>query len=346
MTLICDELNPLRSSRWDELAQSTPDYSCFHSSNWARVLHDSYGYEPVYLALSKAGQTVALIPFMTVSSLLSPRRGVSLPFSDYCEPLLMVDNSGPELLDWLIGYSRRIGWKTMELRGGNGHFPAVPRSCTFYRHQLDLTVGEDGLLSGLRDSTRRNIMKAIKQGVEIRISTTGEALQQFCLLNCLTRRQHGLPPQPYSFFKNIQTHIIGQGHGIVVLASYRKRLIAGAVYFHCGDQALYKYGASDRDYQQLRANNLVMWEALRWYERQHARTLCFGRTETDNQGLLQFKTGWGATEKVIGYYLFDVGRQSFVEGNHKVKGWQSSICRKLPLPILRLAGAILYKSAG
>jgi len=50
-----------------------------------------------------------------------------------------------------------------------------------------------------------------------------------------------------------------------MLASHKGKNIASAVYFHFGDKAIYKYGASDRKYQHLRANNLVMWEAIRWF---------------------------------------------------------------------------------
>ena len=52
--------------------------------------------------------------------------------------------------------------------------------------------------------------------------------------------------------------------GFIVLGSYRGAAIAANVYFHFGDQVIYKYGASDKTYQHLRANNLVMWEAIKW----------------------------------------------------------------------------------
>ena len=45
-------------------------------------------------------------------------------------------------------------------------------------------------------------------------------------------------------------------NGFVALASYSNRVVAGAVFFHFGSKAIYKYGASDRNYQHLRANNL------------------------------------------------------------------------------------------
>jgi hypothetical protein len=346
MSLTCEQLNPLLSDRWEELVQQMPGRSFFHSANWARVLHDSYGYEPAYIALFRQGVSVALIPFMTVNSLLTSRRGVSLPFTDYCEPLITDHDAIPEVLEWLVEHARRTGWKTVEIRGGGSHFASVPRSRFFYRHTLDLSAGEEALDSRLRESTRRNIRKGMREGVEISAGTSLQAVEAFYRLNCSTRKQHGLPPQPYHFFKNIHAHILSREQGVVLLATYRNRTIAGAVCFHSGRQALYKYGASDVNCQQLRANNLVMWEALRWYVARGYARFCFGRTEPENQGLRQFKAGWGPEEQVINYYKYDVGKGAFVEDISHVKSWQMAICRIMPAPILRLTGAILYKSAG
>jgi len=70
-------------------------------------------------------------------------------------------------------------------------------------------------------------------------------MKDFYHLNTMTRREHGLPPQPYKFF------------------------------------------------QHLRANNLVMWEAIKWSCEKKFQSLSFGRTEPENKGLMQFKAGWG-----------------------------------------------------
>jgi lipid II:glycine glycyltransferase (peptidoglycan interpeptide bridge formation enzyme) len=107
----------------------------------------------------------------------------------------------------------------------------------------------------------------------------------------MTRKEHGLPPQPFHFFKKIHDHIISKNLGVVVLASFDRENVAGAIYFHIGEKAVFKYGASDKKFQHLRANNLVMWEAIKWYSQNGYRSLCFGRTEPENQGLLQFKSG-------------------------------------------------------
>jgi lipid II:glycine glycyltransferase (peptidoglycan interpeptide bridge formation enzyme) len=162
----------------------------------------------------------------------------------------------------------------------------------------------------------------------------------------MTRKHHGLPPQPYHFFKKIYDHIISKNLGFVVLASHENRNIACAVFFHFGDKAIYKYGASDRNYQHLRANNLVMWEAIKWYCQNGYKSLSFGRTESENRGLKQFKTGWGTRENVINYYKYDFKKDTFTTDHLTVTKLQQSFFRKMPIPLLNIFGSLLYRHIG
>ena len=134
--------------------------------------------------------------------------------------------------------------------------------------------------------------------------------------------------------------------GFIVLASFRGAPIAANVYFYFGDQILYKYGASDRAFQHLRANNLVMWEAIKWGCDRGYRTLCFGRTEPDNEGLRQFKAGWGAREHLIKYYRFDLRKDAFIKTPTIVNPLYKKIFSKLPIPALNMLGRILYRHMG
>ena len=171
------------------------------------------------------------------------------------------------------------------------------------------------------------------------------SLKEFNRLNCITRKLHGLPPQPYHFFEKIYEHIISQKKGFVVLAYYQNKPVAGAVYFHFNGQAIYKYGASDRKFQHLRPNNLVMWEAIKWYAQNGFRSFSFGRTEPENTGLLQFKRGWGAKEKKISYYKYNIKENTFIKEHSKVKS-SYKLFKIMPVPILRLTGKLLYRHVG
>ena len=286
-----------------------------------------------------------MVPVMEVKSVLTGKRGVSLPFTDYCNPIADGGIQFLDLFHHITEYGKDCGWKSIEFRDGNNALPLTPPSVNYLGHTLDLYRGE-GVFSSFRDSTKRNIKKAIKEGVKVEISNSFESIKEFYRLNCMTRKRHGLPPQPFSFFKKIHDHVLSKNLGLVILASYGQEAIAGAVYFHLGEKAVYKYGASDLGNQELRANNLVMWEAIKWYSQNGYKNLCFGRTEPENQGLIQFKSGWGTTEQQINYYRYDFRKGSFVSDSSRVTGFHNRLFRNLPVPILNKVGALLYRHVG
>ena len=74
-----------------------------------------------------------------------------------------------------------------------------------------------------------------------------------------------------------------------------------------GGRAIYKYGASDETFQDLRGGNLVMWAAIKNFVRAGgAKHLDLGRTSLGNEGLRKFKLGWGAREEKIEYVKYDL----------------------------------------
>ena len=338
-------INPLDFEGWDDMVLSANEYSFFHSSAWAKTLNETYKYKPYYFSLFDKNELKALVPLMEINSFLTGRRGVSLPFSDWCEPIINEEIMIKDLLNNITDYGKKSGWKYIEFRPGRKFPRELRASASFYHHILDLQEGEHQIFFKFRDSTRRNIKKAIREGVQVKICHSVESIREFYRLNCITRKYHGLPTQSYDFFKKIHEHIISQKKGFVALASYLKRNIAGAVYFHFGEKALFKYGAFDRRYQHLRPNNLVMWEAIKWYARNGFKSISFGRTELKNEGLLQFKRGWGTSEEIINYYKYDLGKDAFVKGPHSplIFYW---FLKKMPSPILNLIGLLFYRHVG
>lgn len=339
-------VNPLDNPHWDDLILSNPASSFFHSASWARVLVESYGYKPLYFASFSSERLCALMPVMEVNSSLTGNKGVSLPFTDYSNPIIDGAVQPQVFLNRALEHGRQRRWKYLELRAANLILPSTPPSLTYIGHTLDLNGTLDRIYSRFRGSTRRNVKKALREGVEINIGTSPDFVKEFYRLNCLTRREHGLPPQPYEFFKSIHRHVLLKDLGSVILASYRGKPIAGSVFFHFGRKALYKYGASDHTHQWLRANNLVMWEGIKAYSEKGYESICFGRTETENQGLLQFKSGWGTSEHLIRYYRYDFGRQTFVRTSSKVTGFHNKIFKKMPLLLLKKLGNVLYRHMG
>lgn len=247
------------------------------------------------------------------------------------------------VINKLSTLARERSWKYFEVRGGRETFPQNASPATqFYGHKLSLSNSDEELVAQFASGVRRAIRKAEKSGVEVEVTRTRSAILEFYRLHVGTRRRHGLPPQPLTFFLNIYEEIIKLGQGFVVLARSGSRFLAGAVFFQYGETAVYKFGASDEVFQEFRGNNLVMWEAIKFLARNGCKTLHFGRTSLDNDGLRRFKAGWGALEETMEYFKFDTKTEAWKITRDSGSGFHNKIFRRLPLAINRLAGAVIY----
>jgi hypothetical protein len=285
----------------------------------------------------------SLLPLMEVDSWLTGRRGVALPFTDHCDPLSESAADVQRLFQNALAWGRSRGWKSIELRGGRKDLSPAPASLAFYGHRLDLAAAEPRLFERMDGSARRAVRKAEKDGVTVAISESEEAVRDYYVLQCMTRKRHGLPPQPWRFFLNVWRRILSDHQGMVALAAWRGAKIAGAVYFHRGGRAVYKYGASDVRRQEVRANNLVMWEAIKWLAAHGVTTLHLGRTSLANEGLRRFKLNLGAVEDRLEYVKFDLQRNCFQTETDGVAGWHNAVFHRLPVCLARTAGELLYK---
>ncbi len=339
-------INPLKLTDWDELIQTHPSTTFFHSSHWARVLHSTYGYKLLYFTVRDNSNLTAIIPLMEIDSFLTGKRGVSLPFTDVCEPLISKNTSADEIWNALREYGEKNNWEYIEIRGGDGLDKNVPPSSWYYEHVLDLSKDVKCIHDNFRDSHKRNIRKAQKEGVEVAESDSLESIKDFYRLNLITRKRHGLPPQPFSFFKNIHQSVIEKKQGLLLIARHRGKVIAGAICFHFSDKALYKYAASDKRYQNLRPNNLIIWKALEHYCQQGHTSFNFGRTDQGHKGLKQFKSGWGAKEKRVHYYQYFFQNKKLITTLPAVDAWHTKVFNKMPVPLLKIIGTIFYKHIG
>jgi hypothetical protein len=166
-----------------------------------------------------------------------------------------------------------------------------------------------------------------------------DAVATFYELNQVTRKRHGLPPQPFGFFCAIHEYVLLKALGFAVLASYRGKPVAAAV-FHFGKKVLYKYGASVPEHQQLRANNLVMWKAIERLSKRGFESLYLAGP-LDRDGLRQ-SVRWGAKEYPISYYKHDFRQNKFVTHEQPVHGVTKMIFGSRR-PVLKAIGSLAYR---
>ncbi len=71
-----------------------------------------------------------------------------------------------------------------------------------------------------------------------------------------------------------------------------------------------------------------------------------GRTEPGNDGLRQFKRGWGTEEHPIHYFRYDLRQSAYVAGKQRGEPRYTGIFRATPAPVLNVIGSLFYRHMG
>jgi CelD/BcsL family acetyltransferase involved in cellulose biosynthesis len=270
------------------------------------------------------------------------RRFTSLPFTDYCPPLVTGEDTLAELSAALLGWQRTSQVHELVVHGALSSTAGIHVVARGVRHILPLGTTSQEFQRRIKGSQiDRAVKKAVREGLTARISRSEADMDTFYELHLRTRRRQGVPVQPRRFMRLLWRHVIDRGLGFLVLAHSAGRPIAGAVYLAWNGHLIYKFGASDSRFWQLRPNNLVIWTAIEWACEEGYRDLDFGRSDIDNQGLREFKRRWGATEVSLDYsYLAPAAPGPPFPGLSRQI--LARIIQSSPSLVCRLTGELLY----
>ena len=331
-----------RDAAWREYLLAHADALPYHHPAWLDTLAEVYGYEPrAAVVRAASGEIAGGIPLVEVGGRIRARRWISLPFTDLCPPL-----AGPGVDEHALGAAveqlrSERGVSSLEIRAPLAGSEARGEQ-RGVRHVLQLR-DPDELFAAFRSQVRRNIRKAEKSGVEIReAGSRDDLVRTYFALHADTRRRLGVPPQPRRFFDRLWHNVVDAGLGYLLLAYHGGTAIAGAVFLEWNGHVVYKYGASDREHWPLRPNNLLFWECIRRSAARGARTLDFGRTDLEDEGLRAFKESWGAPEQPLVYT--SLGRARPAGAGHGAQLLRPLV-KGSPSWVGRMVGAALYRLA-
>ncbi len=332
-------LDPRTDDRWEEFVGRASGATMFHHPAWLGLLADCYRYDFAASCLvDDAGRVVAGLPWARVESRLTGRRLVALPFSDACPPL--TDRAPEDELALAVDEHRRATGLGLEVRWRmEGLGDTVQR---YWRHTLQLEPDADAVAGRASSGIRRGVAKARREGLVFERRTDAAALDAFYGLHLRTRRHQGVPTQPKRFIDGLGA-LFERGHGFVALVNDDGRPIAAAVFLQLREHLIYKYGASDRSALARRPNNLLFAEVIRWACESGLRELDFGRTDLEQEGLRQFKRGWGADELPLHHTY--AGMEVPSGGGSRAQHLLAPVIRHSPPGVGRLLGT-LYRHFG
>jgi CelD/BcsL family acetyltransferase involved in cellulose biosynthesis len=282
-----------------------------------------------------------------VSSWITGKRLVSLPFVDHCEPLVNKPGDVLEMTRWLRAECDQQQYAYVELRplsSAADRYPGLYPSSSFYFHELDLKPSLEQLFQALhKDSVQRKVRRAEREKVSYKVGRSQQLIDDFYELLLITRRRHQLPPQPRRWFSNL---VECMGDKVELkLATKNETPIAAILTLRHGSSVIYKYGCSDHRFHHLGGMPFLFWRLIQESKEAGMERIDFGRTDIDNGGLSTFKDRFGAHRRSLTYY-----RYSTVRPARKKSGQSTKLFRKLvslmPDAVLRSAGSILYKHMG
>ena len=334
----------LTDSRWTDFVAAHPIATPFHHPDWTRLVAGCYGFRAFALAVSDAAGVIrAGLPVVEVRHFRGGPKWVSLPYTDYCPPLVSERQEEEELAAALQRAGRAAGVRRVEVRapiaGGSASGP------TALRHVLALGRNPAEVYAGFhRSQVQRNIRRAEREGLTVRRATRPHDLvDTFYRLHLRTRRRQGVPVQPRRFFRLLWEHAIANGLGSVLIVEVSGQPIAAAVLLAWNGTVIYKFGASDASRWSLRPNHLLFWHAIRAACEQGYRWFDFGRTDIGQEGLRNFKLSWGAVEEPLLYGTLG-GRPGLAPAaGGMATRMLGPVIRHGPLLLSRAFGETLYR---
>ena len=338
---------------WSTLIEEQVKNTFYYDARWFELLQKLYGYRIIPLTTTNAeNQIMGFLPLSLISSPVTGRRFVSLPFSDHCPMLAADEASANDLIDQAIQLAQQKNVKYLELRAGVNDVLSKRTNLTesnlYVNWTLPLSNDPQDVWKSLRKPVQHQIKKSQKLGVQIRTAQKREEMALYHQLHVRTRtKKHGMPAQSKSYFFQLWDTFAATGTAQLLLAEYQEKIIAGIILLACGNTVHYAYGASDERYLNLAANNLLFWHAITWSCIQGYKRFDLGRTAFDNEGLMEFKRRWGAIKEPLPYYYYPQidGLAATSESSWKYR-LLTTTWRKLPLALASPLGGYLYKHLG
>jgi CelD/BcsL family acetyltransferase involved in cellulose biosynthesis len=298
--------DPNQANMWDAFVSSHPHATPFHLTCWLKTILETYSFQPeLYVAMLNDKTITGIFPCFLATTFLLRRRLLSIPFSDYGGPLFSKQSDENAFVNAVLNDTHRK-LQYIQVRGYLPPDSPFRLNAYYKRHILDLTPGMNCLKSVVDKRTiQYSIRKAEKAGVAIREENNQMGIEQFYYLNTLTRKKHGVPHQPPDFFSNLLQHVISKRHGFILLAEYQGNTIGASIYLTMNKCIHYKYNASQPIITpKISPNHLLTWHAIKKGCKEGYRSIDFGRTSPENEGLMRYKRMWGTQESTVPYYYY------------------------------------------
>lgn len=172
---------------------------------------------------------------------------------------------------------------------------------TKYSFQLDISKDEEYLLANMHQKTRYNLRLASKRGVKIVEDNSIDGFEEYWKLMEETTKRQGFYAHTKGYHKKMWKEMTESGMGHLFKAVYEGKTLTTWMIFVLNNIIYYPYGASSNENREVMANNLMMWEVIKYGKKQKCVLFdmwgSMGPEPDVNDpwyGFHKFKQGYGA----------------------------------------------------
>ncbi len=296
---------------WDGFVQDHPWGRFIHLSGFKRAVEAVYGLKPEYWLHIKGDRIDAIFPSFHHRSILSGKRLISQPFSEYGGVLFspgLEPDRRTEVLNGLKtvieGIRQRERFAFLEIRC----FPDLKgREAGFLKktrlHEygiLSLQKGID-LEKQVDYSVRKNIRRARESGLRVQAGNDDKTIRDvFYPLHLRSLKRLGSPPHPLDYFLHLRENLADELR--IFVARLGEVPVSALLGWTVGVSVQITDIASDESFFPLRANDLLHFEFVQWAIGNDFRWFDFGPVRYPGQR--QYKKKWGLEFHEYCHYYF------------------------------------------
>lgn len=262
------QIDENRAAAWDHFLGEAVGGDHTQSSGWA-VLKQTTGWTASLITVEDAGRVVAGAQLLTQS--IGPWRIGYVSKG----PVAGDPGRAPAVVDALVDVADELGLTglfvqppragqhvvaALEQRGfRRGHFDMGPTATV----RVDLDRGEDEILGAMKSTTRANIRRAGRRGVDV-VEGGVHDLSAFHELLRATGSRQGFTPPDLAYFRHMRDIFAPRGAFKLFVATVEGTGVSAMIAVPFGDTVTYKRGAWAGQHGDRRPNEALHWHAIRW----------------------------------------------------------------------------------
>ena len=347
-----EKLSKKNEELWKNLFEKEEESRFQHSLNYKKIIEETYkNCECHYYLSLKNKKPINLFPFILLKSKIFGKRLISVPFLDVGG---FLGKYNAKNLKEIIGRLKEKG-NSIEIRL-NSSMKDFEKYHKFFEREgfgaigekeqliVNLTSEED-MWKRFHKHTRNDIRKAMKSELQVIPIDNDSELKKFYSLYIWEMKNFGTPQHSFKFFNNSF-----KSEKVIGFNCYKKREMIGSIVVFFNKRFGYVgFNISNVKYRNLRPNDLLYWETIRWAINNKLDKLDLGQVKKDalrgsrSQGLFKFKQKWLGEIYERVYFTFPKRENS--KKKNKLKRLRR-VWRKIPLPIIKIIGPKICSELG